>query len=72
MKGDFILKKLKEIKKIANWHINHLTEGILDYIDDDEIKNIDIINSLKEEREHWRDILRIINGGNTYIDYKNY
>lgn len=66
------MEKLKEIKKIAIWHINHLTEDILDYIDDDEIKNIYIIDSLKEEREHWRDILRIINGGNTYIDYKNY
>lgn len=66
------MEELKEINKLANWHINHLTDDILDYIDDDEIKNIDIINLLKEEREHWRDILRIINGGNTYIDYKNY
>ena len=31
-----------------------------DYIDDDRVGNRDIIGQLKEEREHWRDIIRIL------------
>lgn len=49
-----------EISKCANWHINHITETIKDYIDDDKIKNASFIGELKEEREQWRDIIRII------------
>lgn len=63
---------LEEMSELAYWHIEHLTEEILDYIDDDKIKNKDIIGSLKEEREQWRDVLRIINGDDTYIDYRQW
>ena len=67
-----MLEELKEIKELADWHILHLSESILDYKDDDKEKNIYIILELKDQREQWRDILRIINGEETYIDYKNY
>ena len=65
------MEELKEIKELTNYHIEHLTEEILDFIDDDREGNKDIIGSLKEERERWRDILRIMLGEETYIDYKN-
>ena len=63
---------IKEIQEYANWHIVHTTEVIKDYIDDDKIGNKNIIGELKEEREHWKDIIRIMNNEKTYIDYKNY
>ena len=64
--------RIKELEEIANWHIEHLTEDIADYIDDDKVGNASIIGDFKEEREHWRDINRILNNKKTYIDYKNY
>ena len=65
-------EKNKELEEYANWHIEHLTEDIADYIDDDKKGNANIIGEFKEEREHWKDIIRIINNEKTYIDYKNY
>ena len=65
-------EKNKELEEYANWHIEHLTEDIKDYIDDDRKGNASIIGEFKEEREHWKDIIRIINNEKTYIDYKNY
>ena len=65
-------EKNKELQEYANWHIEHLTEDIADYIDDDRKGNASIIGEFKEEREHWKDIIRIINNEKTYIDYKNY
>lgn len=65
-------EKNKELEEYANWHIEHLTEDIVDYIDDDRKGNASIIGEFKEEREHWKDIIRIMNNEKTYIDYKNY
>lgn len=62
-------KEIENIKQYAEWHISHLTEDIKDYIDDDREGNADIIGELKEQREHWRDIIRIIKNEKTYIDY---
>lgn len=62
----------EKIKQCANWHIEHLTETILDYIDDDRVRNADYIAELKEQREHWRDILRIMNNEKTYINYNDF
>lgn len=65
-------EKNEELEEYANWHIKHLSEDIADYIDDDRKGNASIIGEFKEEREHWKDIIRIINNEKTYIDYKNY
>lgn len=65
-------EKNKELEEYANWHIEHLTEDIADYIDDDRKGNASIIGEFKEEREHWKDIIRIMNNEKTYIDYKNF
>lgn len=62
----------EEVKKYALWHIEKITDTILDYIDDGKEKNKYIIGELKEEREHWRDIIRIFNNEKTYVDYKDY
>lgn len=62
----------EKIKQCANWHIEHLTETILDYIDDDRIGNAHYIGELKEQREHWKDVIRIMNNEKTYIDYNDY
>ncbi len=63
---------IANIKEYANNEIESATEDIADYIDDDREGNKDIIGELKEWREHWRDINRILNNKKTYIDYKNY
>lgn len=62
---------LNRVRNYAQWHIDRLTEDILDYIDDDKIGNKKIIDELKEEREHWKDILRILdkNTNELYMDF---
>ena len=53
---------LIRLEEYIHQEIVSLTEDIKDYIDDDKEGNRDIITSLKEEREHWRDLERIIEG----------
>lgn len=57
------------ITNYANEEISSYTETIKDYIDDDKIGNKDIIGELKEQREHWKDIIRIINNEKTYMEW---
>ena len=61
-------KIIEEIKHYAQQKIDFVTEDIKDYIDDDREANKEIICKLREEREHWRDILRIMNNEKTYIE----
>lgn len=63
-------KIINKIKEYEQWHIDHTTESIIDYIDDDKIVNKDIIAELKEEREWHRDVLRIINNEEIYIKWE--
>lgn len=63
--------ELKEIERYVKWQIENLTDTILDYEDDDVKGNVGIIVGLFEERECWRDILRIMIGEETYMDYKD-
>lgn len=66
-------KILRKIDKYVQSEIECYTEDIRDYIDDDRIGNADIIGEFKEEREHWRDILRIIEGeSELYMDWDKY
>lgn len=53
---------IEKIEKYVQREIDIYTESIADYIDDDIIENDFIINNLKEDREHWKDVLKIING----------
>ena len=53
-------KQIDLIKEYAHQEIVHCTETIKDYIDDDKEGNNHYIGELKEEREHWRDIERIL------------
>lgn len=52
--------KLDKIEAYASWFIDSLTEDIEDYTDDDKVGNRDIIGELKEERENWKDIIKIL------------
>ena len=65
-------KQVNIIELITNYvneEISSYTETIKDYIDDDKIGNKDIIGELKEHREHWKDIIRIINNEKTYMEW---
>ena len=53
-------EQLELIKEYAHQEIQHYTEDIKDYIDDDKIANADFIDQLTEEREQWKDIERIL------------
>lgn len=55
-----IEEKLNEIKNYVIQEIQYYDEDIEDYIDDDKIGNKNIIDNLKEDREHWKDVLKII------------
>ena len=55
-----LLDVLKHIEEYATGHIDSLTETIADYTDDDKVGNADYIGELKERRQHWRDIIRIL------------
>lgn len=63
-------KIINSIKEYAQQEINSATEDIEDYIDDDREGNKDIIGELKEWREHWKDIIRIMNNEKTYMDFE--
>ena len=60
---------IEAIKKYEDEEISSYTETIKDYIDDDKIGNKDIIVELKEQREHWKDIIRIMNKEKTYMEW---
>lgn len=53
---------IQRIQQYVHQEIVSRTENIRDYMDDDKEGNKDIIGQLKEEREHWRDIEKIIAG----------
>ena len=64
---DTVLSLIKEqqeeielIKEYVHQEIVHYTETIKDYKDDDKEGNKHYIEELKEEREHWRDIEKIL------------
>lgn len=64
---DIILKltkkqqeQLEDIKEYTHQEIVHYSEDIRDYIDDDKERNKQIIGELKEDREHWKDIEKIL------------
>lgn len=68
-------EKDKIIKRTENYvkqEIKCYTESINDYIDDDKKANQNIINDLREVREHWKDIIKIINNQETYMNWKQY
>ena len=54
-------KVIDRIKEYTHQEIVSRSEDIRDYLDDDKEKNKNFIGELKEEREHWKDIERIIN-----------
>lgn len=60
---------IEAIRKYVDEEISSYTETIKDYIDDDKIGNKDIIGELKEQREHWKDIIRIMNKEKTYMEW---
>lgn len=73
MEKDLLFKYRKiteNVLKYAQWQYDTICEEIKDYIDDDKIGNAGIISELKEERERWHDILRIIN--NDYDLYNSF
>ena len=53
-------EQLETIKEYTHQEIVHYTEDIRDYIDDDKEGNKHIIGELKEDREHWKDIEKIL------------
>lgn len=53
-------KQMDLIKEYVHQEILHYTETIKDYIDDDKEGNKHYIEELKEKREHWRDIEKIL------------
>ena len=48
------------IKEYVHQEIVHYTETIKDYIDDDKEGNKHYIEELKEKREHWRDVEKLL------------
>lgn len=65
-------KIIKSIKNYVEQEIKCCTESINDYIDDDKKGNQNIINDLREDREHWKDIIKIMNNQETYMNWKEY
>ena len=62
-KNDRIKKQqeqLETIKEYVHQEVVSYTETIRDYIDDDKEENKDYIGELKELREHWKDIEKIL------------
>ena len=60
------------IKEYVHQEIVHYTETIEDYEDDDKKENKDYIGQLKEEREHWKDIEKILQNKSKEELYMNW
>ena len=78
-KADTVLSLIKEqqereelIKEYVHQEIVHYTETIEDYEDDDKKENKDYIGQLKEEREHWKDIEKILQNKSKEELYMNW
>lgn len=78
-KMDIILKLIKKqqeqlelIKEYAHQEIVNYTEAIRDYIDDDKEENKNHIGELKEDREHWKDIEKILQNKSKEELYMNW
>ena len=65
-------EQLETIKEYAYQEIVHYTEDIRDYIDDNKEGNKHIIGELKEEREHWKDIEKILQNKSKEELYMNW
>lgn len=65
-------EQLQRLKEYVHEEIVSRSEDIVDYLDDDANANADFIGALKEEREHWRDIERIIEGKSNEELYMNW
>ena len=65
-------KDIERIKEYAYQEVAHINEDMKDYIDDDRIGNKDIIGELKERKEHWKDMERIIEGKENEELYMNW
>lgn len=63
---------IERIKEYVHQEIVSITETIRDYIDDDKEANKQYIDELKEEREHWKDIEKIIEGKENDELYMNW
>lgn len=64
---------IDKIKEYVHQEIVSYTETIEDYIEDDKDGNSHYIGELKEIREHWKDIERIMNRDNhLYMDWWKY
>lgn len=63
---------IERVKIYIHQEIMSLTETIEDYTDDDKEGNKHYIGELKEEREHWKDIERILEGKSNEELYMNW
>lgn len=64
---------IDKIKEYTHQEIVTYDETIKDYIDDDRVGNADYIGELRERKEHWKDIERIINNDEKlYMDWWRY
>lgn len=62
--------RIEKVETYVNWHIEAISNDIEDYLDDDPIENKHIIGEFKEDREHWKDVKKIINNQNDlYMDF---
>lgn len=64
--------EMELIKEYVHQEIVHYTETIEDYEDDDKKENKDYIGQLKEEREHWKDIEKILQNKSKEELYMNW
>ena len=53
-------EEIELIKEYVHQEIVHYTETIEDYEDDDKKGNKHYIEELKEKREHWRDVEKLL------------
>ena len=75
-KGKRVYVVLKDGTNLVSKFVDSTSQYLVleDYIDDDKEGNKHYIGELKEDREHWKDIVRIIENKKLYmnniIDYK--
>lgn len=62
-------KIISNVKEYATWYVDDITDSIKNCVDDNGTRNKNNVNKLKQDREHWKDVIKLCN--NKFNLYRN-
>lgn len=62
-------KIISNVKEYSIWHVADITDSIKNCVDDNGTRNKNNVNKLKQDREYWKDVVKLCN--NEFNLYRN-